>query len=102
MPAVIPILIGTAAFAGGALAAKKLAPKPTAAAAPAPAPEPAPVTAPPPTTQLNSDAQAEAIQAGIKRRRTASSAGILGPKPTGAVGGVTAKMQPKSLIGGSY
>lgn len=100
MPAAIPLLIGATAFAGGALAAKKLAPKPApAAAAPTPAPLAAPT--PPDTAQLNSDSQAQAIQAGLKRRRTAMSGGILGPK-AGSMASAAPQLQQKALIGGGY
>jgi hypothetical protein len=51
--------------------------------------------------QLNSDAQAAANLAGVKRRKSAMAGGILGPKP-GGVASVAPTLKAKALIGGGY
>jgi hypothetical protein len=71
-------LLGLAGV-GGALAAKKFGPKPKpvdAAAVTAPQMPP-----PPNTALLESNAQAQAIQAATRRRKQAVGDGVLGPRP---------------------
>jgi len=94
-------LIGGAAGAGGALAAKKLAAKPQGAPVLAPAPVqvlggPMPPT---PTAEAASVATGTAMATAAKAKKRAASGSLLGEPAIGKAGTPTAGTAPKTLLG---